>query len=699
MAQYLEKFRGTIGKKQGEQIVKLLNKKKNAGQIQSVDEFAQRLEDLIRELTSTVLTPSLALFLGEKGDVITSETFNYMLDRVQDDLEAAFEEANNIDEVQQAHEAIIRDVILKNLRAGVAELDSKITLYEFINQNTEGFDSAIFSTFRESKEERTPRGTSNAILFADKRLKDFIPSTQDAATEVIGERLTLADGGSGRIYHSIRSIRQIFDSESPQSDKIVERPGSSLSNVIDNTKGTYWVQTLLFPVETQYARVKLELDLGGVRESNFIEIEPISRKGLVLEKIQYLDNNNVVTTLTTPELAVEAPIGVRMAKVATRRFILVFRNENSRVENFEFTDQNSLIDQGFLERSERSEFVEADKLNKNVSMKALSDELDELVRSAEVKKIVAISPRPKESYSGTAFTTGFDNIHIGIANHTERSIYVSTPLEITKPARVGLKAVESRPYHKPYATVPDTSVRFTDETYTVDDDTYFLGSIEYWIIKQELTKEGVLLSTETFPILPLGVDRVYHERLVLYDRSDITLTDNDLGETMFYTTKNDGNIKVYRNGEEIANVDGIGGATEGWRMYPQPSGDVTDRVAGGGSPMRFRIQILGVLRGDVYTISYTPSVSSTTVIPKPPYTEFNSIGGLQIVDLVGDLSARRNAGQVIAVSDVGTQDTSQRTRVYLSIILRQNTADSSLAPAVEEYTLVSGSQDSSKFEE
>jgi len=699
MAQYLEKFRGTIGKKQGEQIVKLLNKKKNAGQIQSVDEFSQRLEDLIRELTSTVLTPSLSLFVGQRGDIITSETFNHMLDRVQDDLEAAFEVANNIDEVQQAHEAIIRDVVLKNLRAGVAELDAKISLYEFINQNTEGFDSAIFSTFRESKEERTSRGAGNAILFADKRKKDFISSTQDAAIEVIGERLTLADGNTGRVYHNVKSIRQIFDSESPQSDKVVERPGSSLSNIIDNKKGTYWIQTLLFPEETQYAKVKLELDLGGVRESNFIEIEPISRKGIVLEKIQCVDNNNVVTTLATPNLSVENPVGVRIAKVATRRFILVFRNENSRVENFEFTDQNSLIDQGFLERSERAEFVETKKLNKNVTMKALSDELDELVRSADVKEIASISPRPKESYSGTAFTTGFDNIHIGIANHAERSIYVSSPLEITKPARVGLKAVESRPYSKPYATVPDTSVRFTEDTYFADDDTYFLGSVEYWVVKQELTKEGVLLSTSTFPILPLGTERVYHERLVLHERSDTTLTDNDIGETMFYTTKIDGNIKVYRNGEEIANVDGVAGASQGWRMYPQPSGSAAYRIPGGGEPMRFRMQILGVLRGDIYTISYTPSVSSTTVIPRPPYTEFNTVGGLQIVDLVGDLSTRRNAGQVVAISDLGNSDSSQKTRIYLVIILRQNTADSSLAPAVEEYTLMSGNQNSSKFEE
>jgi len=46
-------------------------------------------------------------------EIIDSETFNYMLERIQDDLEAGFEEANNIEEVQNSHRSIMRDAFLK----------------------------------------------------------------------------------------------------------------------------------------------------------------------------------------------------------------------------------------------------------------------------------------------------------------------------------------------------------------------------------------------------------------------------------------------------------------------------------------------------------------------------------------------------------------------------------------------------------
>src|SRR5688500_16419153 len=122
MGQYLDKFKDTIGKRQTQQILNLLNKRRNSGQIRTVEEFSQQMEDLIRELTETTLKPSLSLFQAEENNYIDSERQNFMLERVQDDLEAAFEEANNINEVQNAHQAVVRDVILKNLRSGIAEL-------------------------------------------------------------------------------------------------------------------------------------------------------------------------------------------------------------------------------------------------------------------------------------------------------------------------------------------------------------------------------------------------------------------------------------------------------------------------------------------------------------------------------------------------------------------------------------------------
>ena len=216
MGQYLDKFKDVIGKRQTQQIINLLNQRRNTGQIRTIEEFSKQLEDLVRSLTETNLKPSLSLFLAKETELTDSESVNFMLERVEDDLIAAFEESDNIDEVQKSHEAIIRDVIFKNLKAAVGELDSKIRIFEFLNKDNRGFDSAIFSTFRESKENRTKRGDPfTAVLFRDLRTGDTVNIKEDAVAELIGERLTLAN--QDKNYHTIHGVRQIFDDSSPQS--------------------------------------------------------------------------------------------------------------------------------------------------------------------------------------------------------------------------------------------------------------------------------------------------------------------------------------------------------------------------------------------------------------------------------------------------------------------------------------------------
>jgi len=46
MGQYLEKFKGTINKRQSDQILKLLSKQRNSGQIRTVEEFTEKLENV-----------------------------------------------------------------------------------------------------------------------------------------------------------------------------------------------------------------------------------------------------------------------------------------------------------------------------------------------------------------------------------------------------------------------------------------------------------------------------------------------------------------------------------------------------------------------------------------------------------------------------------------------------------------------------
>lgn len=669
MGQYLNKFSGTIGKRQTEQILRLLNQQRNTGQIRSVQEFTKKLEDLVRELTSTTLKPSLTMFAGEGGELITSDTHNFMLDRVQDDLEAAFEEATNIEEVQRSHRAIVRDVILKNLRAGVAELESKISLFEFLNTDLRGFDSAIFSTFRESKKGRTQRGGAQILaLFTDPRTNILVPATQDAIVELIGERLTLSSDASK--FHNITNIRQVFDDEAPQSELVVEPPGVSLANMIDNTRNTYWVQSLLFKKKKKFIKVKLELQLGAVKEVNFIEIEPASRYGIVLEAVFYADGNNVLTDLEIPEQLMESPVSIRIKKVATDRLVLVFRNDNSSRISFQFnTGADPLFSQALIEPVEGLEAQ-------------LPKDLQEILGSVKVKDIIGLKTTEPDEFSGYEFLTGIDNINIGLVDYGTRGIYVSAPLETCGLGQLGLRVSEIRPY----TDLLDGLTKFTDETYDNDINNVnrlFTGSIEYWVIKQELAATGALLHSTTFPILPLGVSRVHHERLVLTEKSAPGFSQKNIGQTNFFTNPIDGNVIVFRNG--VITTEG-----SGWFDITT----TTDKSPNSKTPMRFRIEINTPLAGDIYTVSYSPLVSSTRAIPQS-LDPFESIGGLKVVDLVGDLSARLEAGQIVVLDG---EDQEQISKVYLTIILRQNTADPTLTPAVEEYTLVSGCKDQAKFE-
>lgn len=690
MGQYLDKFKDVIGQRQTQQVLRLLNKKRNSGQIRTVEEFSTQLEDLVRELTETTLKPTMALFEAESNQEIDSETYNFMLERVSDDLESAFEEANNINEVQISHQAIIKDVILKNLRSGIAELESKIELYEFLNKDLRGFDSAIFTTFRESKENRTDRGGEfTSVLFLDPRIGDLIESEQDATVELVGERLTLSN--ANKTLHSIRGVRQIFDDSTPQSELIAEPAGVEIRNIVDGQKGTYWIQSLLYSNKRESTRTKLELDLGIVREVNFVDIEPAVKFPIVLEDISYLDGSNVIVSLGIPQQEISSPASIRIRRTATSRIILTFRNDHdSRVE-FEYNpNKETLYSQALLQPPEGIQPTLGD----------VSNDLNNLMASAKVKAALGVSLETASVFSGYEFLIGFDNIRLGLVEFQPRSIYVSSPLIMSGSGEIGLKTLESRPF----TPVPVGDVQFTEDTYDHNEDNEtggnnsrnFLGAIEYWVVKQDLNTSGTLLKTSVFPILPLGVQRIHHERLVLTEKSTPGLTNNDIGTFMFFTNVVDGDVKVYRNFQPLADQTGNPFATEGWKLEPETGGQSL-RTPASGTRMRFKVRILNPLPTDIFTVTYSPLLSTTKALPQS-ILEFTGVGGVQVVDLVGDLSARSAEGQLVVVDIIGEEESVDQSKIYLVVILRQNTADSSLTPAVEEYTLVAGNKDPTKFE-
>ena len=94
---------------------------------------------------------------------------------------------------------------------------------------------------------------------------------------------------------------------------------------------------------------------------------------------------------------------------------------------------------------------------------------------------------------------------------------------------------------------------------------------------------------------------------------------------------------------------------------------------------------------DIYTVSYTPLVSNS-------YSGTSNTGLLQTIDLTGDNCAKIVKNNFIKIDktrlsyNIGYMDT------YLMIIMRLNTANQNYSPHLEEYMLVSGSNNIDKFQ-
>jgi len=662
VTKYLTKFNGSIKGRQATQIIKLLEKKKNIGEIRSIDTFSQELNNLIRELTGTLLQPLLKLYIPKQGDIIDSAQFNFMLDRVQDDLIASFEEANNINDVQQAHHALVRDIILKNIYTSLSELESRISLYEILNKNTHGFSQAIFSTFREATGESTVRENSTTGLFIDPRLQEVILPVENSNIDLVGERLTLPV--KQKTNYSIVNVEQIFDESCPQSNNIIETNDNAIASIIDNQDGTYWQQSIILSTAVPYIKSKLEFDLGIPKDINSIEIESISEHDIILEAIHYLNTSNVYVAIPIVEQSIKSFVSVQIPQTQTRKILLTFRNIN--YDTMYSSSTNNLTE---------------------VSTQARSNSiLDPVISSANVKTVAGITPFNPGLISGYKFNIGFDNIRIGTVQYGSRGIYVSKPLQLEGNGQLGLRTTEKRPI----VDFNTNQFSYSSTTYDSVDTNVYLSSLEYWVYKKSTKNKHTPL--DVFPILPLGVSRIHHERLLLTQKSDIHKTSNDIGKLIFYSTMTDSNICIYCNGVILPNIDNDALATVGWKQTNVNT--AANRTPNNSSPMSMNIQIVGQLPNDIYTASYTPVTSTTMSVPNPPYGEFLSETGLQVVDMIGDLSIRCNRGQLITID---SQDDS--SQYFLIVIQRQNSSATLYTSVLENYTLLGSEKSLTRFED
>ncbi len=669
MGIYLDQLRSTLKDVQSKHITNLLKKQKDSGEIKNIEDFRARLSELTAQILSDQVAPSLQLFFGNLNQVIDSETYNFMLDRIRDDLEAVYSELNTLDEIVAGHNNLINNVVLKAIKYGMNELENKITFYEFLAANPHGFTKSLFNTFTGASNSRTYRTDKGAgILFNDPRTSETIGN--DVTIDTVGERILL--GADNLSYVHIKAISQIFDSEATQSEEVVSFDSLDINNVIDGAKGTYWTYSVLQKqINPEGVIAKFEVDLGVNQEVNFIDIESAAIFPMNIIQIEYLDPNNTYQEINIHEPLLNRTNRINFAKINASKINIVIEQLNAlevQYENKVISDNyDSVISKG-------NPIFSTDKVAKEIRESITSSKL------LENAFMISQSAVPGASVKYYDYTFGFDNIKVGNAQYADTSIFVSSPITIDNLTQIGLKSKELRPLTNGGVTT------FTSSTYPATDVGYFLGSIEYYVVMQNYNENDKLIDINKIPLLPTGISYINHEALVLAYKVGVSNVPNT-GVLRFYTLHFNEDqldeLKVYRNGTLLTiSTDYI------IEAFPYTN----DFVPPNGQKNSVGIRIMNPSSTDFYTVSYAPLQSNTRVagsLLSDMDIEFDNDGGIKIVDLIGDASATINADSVTHIlSNKHAGQNVAYTKLNLVIILRKNSPDSNVSPGVDEYTLL-----------
>lgn len=668
MGVYLDALRSTINDVQAKHITNLLKKQKDSGEIQNLEDFRAKLAQLTSQILSDKLTPSLQVFYANLNEVIDSDTYSFMLDRIRDDLESIFSESNTLDDVISSHNDIINNVALKSIKYGINQLDNKVSFYEFL-ANGGSFNNALFSTFSANQNNRTFRTASDAgIFFQDPRTRNILET--DVTLDTIGEQILL--GTNNFAYFPIKSINQIFDSEATQSEVSVAFASSDINNVIDGANGTYWTYSILQnTISSTGITAKFQLDLGLFKEINFVEIECASIYPMELVRIEYYDANNNVTNINIFNPLLNQTNKISFAAISTNKINIVVQQFNALEVQYE----NKQINDNFDSIAAGNDVIpNTDSIAQEIRTSVVSSSL------LQNALMVAQTATPGQSVKYFDYTVGFDNIRIGFADYSTDSIYVSSSLTVNDITQIGLKAKEIRPLES------GGNISNTSDTYPTTDVGYFHGSIEYYAILQNYNENNQLVDINQLALLPSNSTYINHERLVLSNKVGVSDVPNS-GVLRFYTLNNTddqkNNIKVYREGTLLTY------ATD-WVIEDFPY--TNNFVPPNGNPTTVGIRILSPKNNNFYTVSYTPLFSTTRVHPssiKNIDLNFNDINGIKIIDLIGDGSVTMDQDNLINIlSDKRDGQIITSTKINLVIILRATSSNNDLTPAVEEYTMI-----------
>lgn len=648
MYKFLEAWEGSIPAVQGSQIVKLLTDMKDQGIIKTEQEYRDALNRLSGAIRATDPVPLSKLFPALLDNYIDSESFNWMIDRITSDLVAGFTEAQTIEDLMIAHRKVYEEFTLAKLKQIIGIVEERVAFHEFLRQNQEGYSNMQYNTFTQNARSTDRSTTLERQLFYDRSSRSAIESEHDAVIDVVNEALELPATDNVQLFtianeDPANTTKDIFDTLQGAPDFDIALAKNNIINGIDGIEGTFYIRPFLMSeVSTSGVQLKIELNCGTLRPLNYIEIHPVADYPFQITTVEYLDENDVIASVELQESGllgtdVYRPIRLHFKEITARKLYLTTTQVHYTLISF----------QGSSIKEYPSENFEGTYLETQAVQDIVRDAMDDDAFLNHLRDLFSQTDSKHRVYQ---YIMGFDNIWAGRLAYDKVGIFVSESFKVSRCRLVGLNANE----------VDTTDILANQQ-----------ASIEYWMYKQDYNSIGGLIGITALPIMNEGDTEAY-ERLHLTERTGGSAEANTA--TLRFQGHWGGGepttVSVYMNGLPLEQgVD--------WTFT-----DLADL----GLLNYTRITLTLPQGGEIYTARYTPvqhlsgAETSKHYQRNQPYAYF--FGATNIIRTVGEIGSEE-----IEDSDI-----------YLIVIMRHNNnINNTQSPRVNEYSLLTASQDPNKL--
>jgi hypothetical protein len=634
---YLNAWKSGMPVIQGSQVTKILGQMRDQGIIRTEEEYRVALNNLTAMIQGSDPIPMVKFFAAVLNNYADSESFNWMIDRLTDDLTTAFNEADTIESLIGAHQKVYEEFTIAKLKQLIEQIREEIVLHTLLRRGQEGFSNIQFNTFTQNSRSTPPTDTVAGQVYFDYSANEKVSDL--AIIDVINESLELEALPGTNPFSGASEV----DGETTNTDVVYENTTNLIANIIDGRSNTFFVRSWFILPENKPdagVQIKIELDCGALRPLNYLEIQPVADYPFQITAIQYRDKQGITNSVELQEAGllgqdIFRPVRYHFKEIDASKIWITCLQEHHTLMNFH---DSSVI-----------EDPEEDFQGTYLQSQMVSDAVGTLVEGnpflAGLQNLFTPTDTEQLLYQ---YIIGFDNVMTGKLIYKDIGIFVGERFEVARCRKIGLD---------------------TNEVATIEDLDDRRSSFEYWIYKQDYNAAGSPLFATILPILPLNTVRAY-ERL--------EFTEGNIGSTRFQAHYGSAvpsgaeEIKVFLNGIELTY-----GALEDWVLEDEGLLGVVNKT---------RINVDSALDGEIYTVEYTPA------------QYFSAAAGEQIFRIGQSNAYYKNANNIINTSGEINSEEVESSDIYLIIIMKNNNnEDKAKSSRLNEYSLLVASQDPSRL--